>query len=136
MSYPSAMREKLGRWDDYVYRVALPVYPETRVVVMHFGVEQLDTSVSGTYDSADALPDWIKERLAILMMTREDYPTVEIPTVGRRISAQVFWVFGPETPAQAVAYLSSPYPKEVVFPEKAPPIDLLYLIMNRLKERK
>lgn len=128
MNYPSVTREKMNRWDDYVYRVVLPVNPETPVVVMHFGVEQLDMGVSGTYDSVDALPDWMKERLAILMMTHEEFPTVEIPTVGRRISSNVFWVFAPSAPKE-ISYVQTPR----IFPQHAPSIDILIIIASNLK---
>ena len=133
MSYPSVMREKLNRWDDHVYRVCLPKPPETRVVVMHFGVEKLDEQYCGTYDSADALPMWIQERLAVLMMTPTEFPTVEIPTVGRRISEYVFWVFAPGTPPDVVAYLPVSA-AAAIYPAKAPSIDLLHLSLSHLKE--
>ena len=95
--------------------------------------DYLHEQYCGTYDSADALPMWIQERLAVLMMTPTEFPTVEISTVGRRISEYVFWVFAPETPPEAVAYLPVPG-AAAIYPAKAPSIDLLHLICNHMKE--
>jgi len=41
----------------------------------------------------DALPDWLKRKLAILMVMPYEPPTKFIPNVGRRIMENVFWVY-------------------------------------------
>jgi hypothetical protein len=78
--------------DDRIYRVLID--PETyRVSVVCFGLDALDPRVEGEYDSVDALPAWVQERLAILMLTPAEAPTYEVKSVGRRISEDIFWVF-------------------------------------------
>lgn len=81
--------------DDYTYRVRI----EGGVIsIMCFGLPTVDSNCEGDYDGVDALPDWVQDRLAILMMTPTTRPTSDIPTVGRRISGNVFWVYAPTTP--------------------------------------
>ena len=78
--------------DDKVYRVS--VVPEG-VLVVCFGLSDVDSIIDGHYDSVDALPNWVQERLAVLMITPSTPPTYEVEGVGRRISSHVFWVFAP-----------------------------------------
>lgn len=44
----------------------------------------------------DELPDWVEQRLAVLMLTSHEPPTVEIDGVGRRINADTYWIYAPE----------------------------------------
>lgn len=79
--------------DDKVYRVS--IVPDG-VNAICFGLESVDSKLSGHYDSVDALPKWVQERLAVLMITPSTPPTYEVEGVGRRISSHVYWVFAPE----------------------------------------
>lgn len=84
-----------ARPDTETFRVTL--YQDGEVDVMCFSLPDVDDIREGRYDSVDALPNWVQERLAILMMI--DYrikPTPHIADVGRRISAGVFWVYSPK----------------------------------------
>lgn len=84
-----------ARPDTETFRVTL--YQDGEVDVMCFALPDVDDIREGRYDSVDALPNWVQERLAILMMI--DYrikPTPHIADVGRRISAGVFWVYSPK----------------------------------------
>jgi hypothetical protein len=77
--------------DDNVYRVY--VSPHTNAVeVSCIGLE-VDSTPYRWYDSVDALPLWMQEKVALLMMTSLDKPTSEVEGVGRRIDANVYWVF-------------------------------------------
>jgi hypothetical protein len=77
--------------DDNVYRVY--VSPRTNTVeVLAIGIE-VDSTIEGEYDSVDALPLWMQEKVALLMMTSLDKPTSTVEGVGRRIDANVYWVF-------------------------------------------
>lgn len=78
--------------DSNTYRVS--VFPD-HVTVLCFGLESVDSCLEGTYHSVDVLPDWVKERLAVLNMIPPSPPTYEVEGVGRRISATVYWVFAP-----------------------------------------
>lgn len=78
--------------DDNIYRVQMK--PDG-IYVVCFGLESIDSCLSGHYDRIDDLPDWVKERLAILNMMSSTPPTNEVEGVGRRISERVYWVFAP-----------------------------------------
>lgn len=80
--------------DDNVYRVS--VFPDG-VDVMCFGLGSIDSPIDGHYDKPDDLPEWVKERLAVLMITSGIPPTQEVTGIGRRISSHVYWVYAPET---------------------------------------
>jgi hypothetical protein len=87
-----ATRSRLSN-DDNVYRVS--IYPDG-VDVIGFGLFGVDSFFEGHYSRPDDLPEWVKERLAVLMITSAIPPTQEVEGVGRRISSHVFWVYAPE----------------------------------------
>ena len=78
--------------DDSIYRVS--VCPDG-VDVVCFGMG-VDTIHDGHYINVDVLPKWVQERLAVLMMMNYTPPTVEVESVGRRISRDVYWVYKPD----------------------------------------
>lgn len=80
--------------DDNIYRVS--IFPDG-VDIVCFGLASIDSDISGHYDRTDDLPEWVKERLAVLMITSGIPPTQEVAGVGRRISSHVYWVYAPET---------------------------------------
>lgn len=80
--------------DDTTYRVS--IFPDG-VDVICFGIESVDSDLEGHYDSIDLLPNWVKERLAVLNMIPPTPPTNTVDGVGRRISAHVYWVYAPGT---------------------------------------
>lgn len=55
--------------------------------------EILDSELEGDYANPQALPEWVQERLAILMLTSPDAPTEEVAGIGRRMSENIFWVY-------------------------------------------
>ena len=67
------------------------------VDIVCFGLASIDSDISGHYDRTDDLPEWVKERLAVLMITSCIPPTQEVVGIGRRISSHVYWVYAPET---------------------------------------
>lgn len=67
------------------------------VVVVLLDRLAIDEDIEGIYDDVDLLPDWVKERLAVLMIIDPTPPTPSLPGVGRRISKYVFWVEIPST---------------------------------------
>lgn len=88
-----------ARPDTETFRVTL--HQDGSVDVMCFALPDVDDIKEGRYDGVDALPNWVQERLAILMMI--DYrikPTPHIADVGRRISAGVFWVYSPKATSE------------------------------------
>ena len=90
-----------------VYRVQLKSRKEIHVIKLGIGV---DEDVEGIYSSIDALPNWVTERLAVLMVIdAKQKPTHDIEGVGRRISETVFWVFIPEPGSElTVSYGHTP----------------------------
>jgi hypothetical protein len=80
--------------DDNIYRVS--VFPDG-IDIVCFGLSSVDSDINGHYDRTDDLPEWVKERLAVLMITSGIPPTQEVAGVGRRISSHVYWVYAPET---------------------------------------
>jgi len=80
--------------DDNVYRVS--VFPDG-IDIVCFGLSSIDSGINGHYDRTDDLPEWVKERLAVLMITSDTPPTQEVAGVGRRISSHVYWVYAPDT---------------------------------------
>jgi hypothetical protein len=81
--------------DDTIYRVS--IYPDG-VDILCLGMESIDSQIDGHYDRVDDLPDWVQERLAVLMIMDATPPTTEVGSVGRRISAHVYWVYSPDRP--------------------------------------
>lgn len=82
------------RDDDNIYRVS--IFPDG-IDIVCFGLSSVDSELEGHYDDTDALPQWVKERLAVLMITSVTPPTQEVAGIGRRISSHVYWVYAPET---------------------------------------
>ena len=80
--------------DDNIYRVS--VFPDG-IDIVCFGLSSIDSPIDGHYDRTDDLPNWVKERLAVLMITSGIPPTQEVAGIGRRISSHVYWVYAPET---------------------------------------
>ena len=78
--------------DDKIYRVT--VHPDTGYVkVACIGLERVDAVVDGNYDGIEALPDWMQEKLTLLSMLDYAPPTEPVMGVGRRINADIYWVF-------------------------------------------
>jgi len=80
--------------DDKIYRVF--VNKETDAIeVVYIGMDKLDEEIEGTYSNVDELPEWLQERLAVLMISRAEPPTNKIGDFGRRIDENTFWVVHP-----------------------------------------
>lgn len=62
-----------------------------QVDVIHWGMEALFPDITDRYTFTDDLPQWLQERVAILAMTKEPWPTT-VADVGTRISENVFWL--------------------------------------------
>ena len=78
--------------DDKIYRVY--ICPNTNTIdVACIGIDSIDNEAERAYTSVDALPLWIQEKVALLMMTSSDKPTKTIEGVGRRIDANTYWVY-------------------------------------------
>ena len=77
--------------DDTIYRISID--PETNVVeISCIGINRLDMVLEDTYVSVDDLPEWVKRKLAVLMMLHEEGPSFSVEGVGRRIAENIYWV--------------------------------------------
>lgn len=79
--------------DNDTYRVALT--SKGRVEIICFGISKVDCELKSSYNAVDDLPNWVKERLAVLSIIDPTPPTPEVEGVGRRISKYVFWIYHP-----------------------------------------
>jgi hypothetical protein len=74
------------------YRITIHSTTE-EVDIMCFDIGCIDTSVLGHYVSINETPQWVQERIAVLMMTDPTPPTEEVDAVGRRIDRSTYWVY-------------------------------------------
>lgn len=79
---------------ECIYRINISA--SNSISVMCFGFGSVDDDLKHHYDDVDALPEWVQERLAALMMLSFTPPTEVVPGVGKRVSKDVFWVFKPK----------------------------------------
>ena len=80
---------------DTLYRVS--IQPDTNTVqVACIGMDRVDNELEGTYLTVEDLPQWVQERIALLMMVDPRPPTQEIEDVGQRIDRYTFWICGKE----------------------------------------
>jgi hypothetical protein len=78
--------------DDNIYRVHVDT-DTGHVRVTCIGLESVDAIVDGNYTGTDKLPNWMQEKLAVLRMLSAKPPTEVVDGVGRRIDADIYWVF-------------------------------------------
>lgn len=81
--------------DTNIYRVYIAA--DGKINVMCLGDGFVDSVCDGEYYDVNALPNWVKERIAILMLCPMNPPMPTIHGVGRRIAENIFWVFAPST---------------------------------------
>ena len=73
------------------YRIQ--VQTDGKVSVSSWGLAK---DVEDTYDSVDALPEWMQRKIATLMIFDPEKVNDEIKGLGRRISKGTFWVYPDE----------------------------------------
>ncbi len=76
--------------DHTVYRVKFSDGKEN-VEIVCFGMECLDTSVTGHYMSIHETPKWLQRKVATLMLL--DPPSRNVDGVGRRRDKDTYWVY-------------------------------------------
>jgi len=76
--------------DHTVYRVKFSDGKEN-VEIVCFGMECLDTSVTGQYINIRETPKWVQERIAVLSML--DTPSLSVDGIGQRIERHVYWLY-------------------------------------------
>lgn len=78
--------------DDNIYRVNVDNVTGY-VKVTCIGLEKVDATLEGNYDGVHQLPDWMQEKLTLLSMLSHEPPTEPVDGIGRRITADTYWVF-------------------------------------------
>ena len=78
---------------DPMYRVILDGSGENSIKVQCIGMYCVDSMVDGSYSGMEELPQWMQEKVALLMMTSYIPPTIDVKGVGRRINERTFWVY-------------------------------------------
>jgi len=78
---------------DPMYRVIIDESKENSIEVQCIGMYCVDSEVVGSYSGVEKLPQWMQEKVALLMMTSYTPPTIDVKGVGRRINERTFWVY-------------------------------------------
>ena len=78
---------------DPMYRVIIDESKENSIEVQCIGMYCVDSEVVGSYSGVEKLPQWMQEKVALLMMTSCDPPTTPIQGVGQRINEGTFWIY-------------------------------------------
>ena len=79
--------------EDSAYRVIIDESKKKSIRVQCIGMYCVDSQVTGFYSGLEKLPQWMQEKVALLMMTSIDPPTVPVEGIGKRISENTFWVY-------------------------------------------
>jgi len=59
-------------------------------------LDAFDPELKKYYETLDDLPNWVQDKLAVLMLLDHTKVNEEVKGVGRRISKDVYWVFSGE----------------------------------------
>jgi len=79
--------------DGPVYRVLIEENIKNFIEVQCIGMYCVDNKIEGSYSALEDLPQWMQEKVALLMMTSSTPPTKTVEGVGRRVNAYTFWVY-------------------------------------------
>jgi hypothetical protein len=60
-------------------------------------LDAFNPELKNYYETLDELPNWVQDKLAVLMLLDHTKVNEEVKGVGRRISKDVYWVFNGET---------------------------------------
>jgi hypothetical protein len=78
--------------DDTMYRVMVDA-GKNCIRVQCIGMYCVDNTLDGSYSGMEKLPQWMQEKVALLMMTSSTPPIQEVTGIGQRISEDTFWVY-------------------------------------------
>ena len=79
--------------EDYIWRVWID--PDGTVVMSYIGYCPIDTKRRLEYQTVEDLPEWVKDRLAVLNMMPPDPNDSVVFGVGRRVDETTWWVVEP-----------------------------------------
>ena len=78
--------------EEPIYRISIDKNSRVTTDCFDF-IENFAPELESAYDSVEVLPQWVQDRLAVLMVLDPTQINEEISGVGRRISRNVFWVW-------------------------------------------
>ena len=78
--------------NDVIYRVFIPNDGKD-IKVSCIGMECVDSTIQGVYSDLDALPELLKERIAVLSILKPDIDVSEVVGIGKRLDEQTYWVY-------------------------------------------
>ena len=93
----SAPEEEIHRYiemmkKDPVYRIR--IYEDSSVETSCYDMlDNFKPELDNHYEHLDDLPDWVQNKLAVLMLLDHKVNNEEVKDIGRRISEDIFWVF-------------------------------------------
>ena len=93
----SAPEEELMRYLEMMKQYAtyrIQIHPDSSVETTCY--EMMDAfkpELDRIYLDVDELPQWVQDKLAVLMLLDHNVTNVEIEDVGRRITEDIYWVF-------------------------------------------
>ena len=76
--------------EDYIWRVWIE--PNGSVRVSYIGHCPIDTPRKAVYQTFESLPEWMKDRLAVLNMMPPNPTDSVVFGVGRRVDETTWWV--------------------------------------------
>ena len=80
-------------YEDYIWRIQ--VQPEGHITMSYIGYCPIDTPRIASYSSLEKLPEWIKDRIAVLNMMPPNPTDSIVFGVGRRVNEETWWVVEP-----------------------------------------
>ena len=93
----SAPEEELMRYiammkTEPVYRIR--IHEDSSVETTCYDMlDNFKPELDNHYEHLDDLPNWVQDKLAVLMLLDHKVNNNEVKNVGRRISEDIFWVF-------------------------------------------
>ena len=76
---------------DPMYRVIIDESKENSIEVQCIGMYCVDSEVVGSYSGVEKLPQWMQEKVALLMMTSYTPPTTPMRTRSSSNTSRATW---------------------------------------------
>jgi hypothetical protein len=80
-------------YEDYIWRIQM--HPDRSIVMSYIGYCPIDTPRRVEYPTIEDIPEWVKDRLAVLNMMPPNPTDSVVFGVGRRVDASTWWVVEP-----------------------------------------
>lgn len=74
------------------YRVEFDDKGRAHVESLNYALD-INPITEGVYESIEALPQWVQDKLHVLSTFSSKPPTIDVGGLGRRIEEHIFWVY-------------------------------------------